>query len=201
MPSSTKESPVSVEEYLQLERTALDKSEYFRGEIYAMPYNGACHSLVSANVIGELGTQIKGRSGRVYSSDLRIEVPATGLCTYCDVMVICGPVTLSPHADDMVTNPAVIVEVFSESTEAYDRGNKFANYRALGSLREYVLVSQNEPLVDVFFRLPDGKWQITFARGMDASVPVQSMGIILLLAEIYRGVEFPEQPPLKTLAS
>ncbi len=188
---------ITVDDYLLLERAAEDKSEYYAGEIFAMAGASPPHCLIVANVIRELGNALKGHRCAPYGSNLRIEIPATGLYTYPDASVVCGPPELSPKGNDMVTNPTLLVEVLSESTEAYDRGGKFAHYRTLPSLREYVLVSQNEALVEVFFRRDDGIWQLAPVSGLDASVDMQSLGITLRLAEVYERVDFPETPPLK----
>ena len=188
---------VTVDEYLVLERAALDKSEYFDGEIFAMARATAAHSLISANVICELRNRLRGNGCLPYDSNLRIEIPATGLFTYPDVSVICGPIEFSPLGNDMATNPKLLVEVLSDSTEAYDRGGKFAHYRTIPSFREYILISQTEPLVEVFFRRDDGIWELAPMKGLDATARLQSLQIELPLAEIYYEVQFPEQPPLK----
>lgn len=188
---------VTPEEYLRLEREAPYRSEYYGGEIFAMAGGSPTHSLLTMNIGGELRSRLKGNRCAPYDSNLRIFVPADGLYTYPDASVICGPLELVPGADDMITNPTLIVEVLSDSTEAYDRGKKFAHYRALPSFAEYVLVSQKEPLVEVFFRMADGTWQLTPTRGREAIVRLQSLGIELPLAEVYDRVEFPEIVPLK----
>jgi Uma2 family endonuclease len=185
------------EEYLRLEREASYKSEYHDGEIFAMAGGTAEHSAITASVIGALHGQLKGNRCAPYDSNLRIKIATADLYTYPDVSVICGPLEYVDQHRDMVTNPTLIVEVLSDSTEAYDRGKKFAHYRTLPSFAEYVLVSQKEPLVEVFFKLPDGTWQLTPARGRDAVVRLQSLGIELQLAEVFDRVEFPEKTPLK----
>ena len=187
---------VTVDEYLALERAAEYKSEYFNVEIFAMAGASLAHSTIATNVLGELRNLLRGNRCAPYDSNLRIEIPLTGLYTYPDVLVICRPVELSEKGDGMATNPTLIVEVLSDSTEAYDRGKKFAHYRTIPSFREYVLVSQKEPLVEVFFRRDDGIWQLTPVSGLDASVDLQSLGITLHLAEVFDRVEFPEKPPL-----
>ncbi len=196
-----KKPHVTVEEYLILEREAEDKSGYYNGEIFAMAGASRMHCLISSNAIRELGNRLRGKGCTPYGSDLRIEIPATGLFTYPDVSVICEPSLMSAHDAETATNPTLILEVLSDSTEAYDRGGKFANYRALTSFREYVLVSQKEPLVEVFFRHDDGTWQLTPITGLGATARLQSLNIELPLAEIYYNVQFPEPTPLKPVAS
>ena len=191
-----KKSYISVEEYFILERAALDKSEYYDGEIFAMAGGTLAHSIIASNVNGELRNLLRGNRCGQFDSNLKIEIAATGLVTYPDASVVCGPPEFSPKSDHTVTNPTLIVEVLSDSTEAYNRGKKFAHYRTIPSFREYVLVSQKEPLIEVFFRRDDGIWQLAPVSGLDASVPLQSLGLTLRLAEIYERVEFPEKPPL-----
>ena len=188
---------ITPEEYLRLEREAPYKSEYYAGEIFSMAGGSPAHSLITMRVGGELCSLLKGHRCTPYDSNLRIYFPNTGLYSYPDASVICGPLELADAHGDMVTNPTLIVEVLSDSTEAYDRGRKFAHYRTLPSFQEYVLVSQKEPLVEVFFRMADGTWQLTPARGRDGTVRLQSLGVELRLAEVYDRVEFPETVPLK----
>ena len=192
---------ISPEEYLRLERAAEYKSEYYAGEIFAMAGGKAAHSLITANVIGELRPPLKGKGCVPYDSNLRIMTPATGLYTYPDVSVICGPLEFAPDTDDTIVNPTLLVEVLSDSTEGYDRGKKFEHYRSIPSFQEYVLISQAAPSGEVFSKQPDGNWMLTHVKGLEAKARLQSLGIELSLAEIYYEVQFPEQPPLKTLAS
>lgn len=188
---------ITPEEYLRLEREAPYKSEYFAGEIFAMAGGSRAHSVINMSLGRELGNVLKGHRCAPYDGNLRIFFPSTGLYSYPDVSVICGPLELADAEGDNVTNPTLIVEVLSDSTEAYDRGRKFAHYRTLPSFAEYVLVSQKEPLIEVFFRMADGTWQLTPARGLEAVVRLQSLGVELRLAEVYDRVEFPEIMPLK----
>lgn len=190
MAVTQKKRHTTPEEYLRLEREASFKSEYYDGEIFAMAGGTAEHSAIVMNVGGELRSLLKGNRCAPCDSNLRIKVATADLYTYPDVSVICGPLEYADPHRDTVTNPTLIVEVLSDSTEAYDRGKKFAHYRTLPSLAEYVLVSQKEPLVEVLFKLPDGTWQLTPARGRDAVVRLQSLGVDLRLAEVFDRVEF-----------
>ena len=188
---------ISPEEYLRIERAAEYKSEYLDGEMFAMAGGSSTHSLIALNAGAELRHLLKGNRCAPYESNLRIFFPSTGLYSYPDASVICGPLAFVDDHNDMITNPTLVVEVLSDSTEAHDRGRKFAHYRTLPSFAEYVLVSQKEPLVEVFFRQGDGTWQLTPVRGCEAVVRLQSLGIELRLAEVYDRVEFPEIVPLK----
>ncbi len=191
---------ITPEEYLRIERAAEFKSEYFAGEMFAMAGGSPGHSQLKTNVTTALNNQLKGRSCTVYDSDLRVLVSKTGLFVYPDATVVCGP--LETFDGDTATNPTLVVEVLSDSTEAYDRGTKFEHYRTIPSLREVVLVSQDHPIVERFTRGADGVWGLTDARGLEATIELPSIGVSLPLAEIYDKVEFPEfSPKLRRLQS
>ena len=134
------------QEYLARERRATEKSEYYRGEIFAMAGASFEHSLIKDNLARESGNQLKDKPCRVITSDLRIKVNATGLYTYPDAVIVCDEPKFEDAQVDTLLNPRVIVEVLSDSTEKYDRGGKFAHYRQIPSLQEYVLVAQDRAL-------------------------------------------------------
>jgi Uma2 family endonuclease len=151
------------------------------------------HSLIISNVNGELRSLLKGKPCRVYESNLRVRIPRTTLYTYPDASVICGERQFDPldARRETVTNPTLIVEVLSPSTEGWDRGGKFQNYRQIDSLREYVLVSSDKPLVETYLRQQEGAWVLNAFAGTDARVRLVSLGVELDLAEVYSGVQFP----------
>jgi Uma2 family endonuclease len=144
-------------EYLAFERASEEKHEYVDGEIFAMAGGTHEHSLIGQNVAGELRSALLERPCRVHGSDLKLKT-AAGKYHYADAFVICGPPVFEDETRDVVQNPKVIVEVLSDSTERYDRGDKFASYRTIGTLVDYVLVSQTAVLVEHFHRLADGTW-------------------------------------------
>lgn len=182
----------TVADYLKYENTATNKHEYRDGEIVAMAGNSYNHSLIAINFAGELHAQLKGKPCRVLDSNLRIGIPGTPLYTYPDLSVICGPAQMDPKdpAGQTATNPRVLVEILSPSTEAYDRGEKFTRYRTLESLEEYVLISQQTPRIEVFHRQPDATWIFTSTSGLEARVRLASVQAEVALAEVYAGVEF-----------
>jgi Uma2 family endonuclease len=137
-------------EFLEFERQADVKHEFFEGEVFAMAGGTPAHSLIATNLAGELRSKLKGKPCRPYNSGLRLKIEATGLLTYPDVSVICDPLRFAPGTNDTVINPVALFEVLSDSTEAYDRGNKFLSYQRVPSLREYVLLSQQEARVELF---------------------------------------------------
>ena len=181
------------QEYLAIERAAAFKSEFYDGQMYAMTTGPARHSLLATNIAAEFSNRLRGKKCVPYNGDLRIQVSATGLFTYPDLSVICGTLQFA-DADDTVTNPSVLVEVLSPSTEAYDRGQKFLQYRHIPSLREYLLVSQHEPLLELFVRQDNSLWSLREAAGLDARLEIPSLEITVSLAEIYANVTFPPQP-------
>jgi Uma2 family endonuclease len=177
------------EEYLTIERAATFKSEFYRGEMFAMSGGTPKHSRINTNVIGELNTRLKGRPCVPYESNLRIKC-ATGLYTYPDASVVCGELEFDDQRKDTVLNPTLIVEVLSKSTEAYDRGKKFDHYRTIPSLREYLLVSQGEPTIQRFLRNDDGSWTLTAVTGLEQSLMLRSIDVELPLSEVFDRVDF-----------
>jgi Uma2 family endonuclease len=180
------------QEYYALEREAAYKSDYYDGEIFAMAGGTIAHSLICSNLVREVGNRLKGGPCAAYESNLRLKVQATGLRCYPDVGVYCGAMERDPDdpKSETVINPTVLIEVLSESTEAYDRGFKADNYRRIESLKAYVLVSQEDPHVEVYERQAEGTWLLREARGLDARVSIPSIDVALPLADIYDRVEF-----------
>jgi Uma2 family endonuclease len=177
------------EEYLALERQAQCKSEYDAGDILAMAGASRWHNLIVANVVGELRAQLKGHPCATYPSHMRVKVSATGLYTYPDVTVVCGEARFEDNQQDTLLNPTLIVEVLSESTEAYDRGGKFAHYRKLPSLMEYVLIAQTKPHIEHYVRQPDNRWLLSEADSLSDTLHLPSIDCRLALAEVYDKVD------------
>ena len=171
-------------EYLAAEAVSEVRHEYLNGDVWAMAGGTPEHSALAAAMIRELGASLRGKPGRTFTSDLRVRILETGLSTYPDVSVVCGQLETSLDDKDAITNPIVPVEVLSEATEAYDRGAKWAHYRRVPSLREYVLVSQVEPLVEVYRRAESGRWELLEARSGEA-IELASLGVHLDVAAIY----------------
>lgn len=171
------------EEYLALEATAELKHEWLDGVVYAMSGGTPSHARIAFNFGRALGNAMAGMPCAGFTADLRIRVRETGLATYPDISVVCGGMETDPKDKNAATNPTLLVEVLSETTEAYDRGEKFAHYRRIPSLREYVLVGQTEPRVEVFRRNPDDTWTLhEFTGGL---VRLQSIDVAVPLADIY----------------
>ena len=186
---------ITVAEYETRELDADTKSEYYRGEMFAMAGGSPEHSLVATNFTREARNQLKGKPCVPYNSDLRVKVEATVLYTYPDATIVCGPPQMDTAVKGTVLNPSVIVEVLSESTESYDRGKKSSHYRRIESLRELILISPSEPLVEMFTRRDDGNWSFIEYRSITDTLVIDSVGVSIPLSEIYRNIAFPTAAP------
>jgi Uma2 family endonuclease len=176
---------LSPSDYLAFERAAEIRHELVNGQIYAMSGASRPHNLITTNLTGELRAMLKGRPCEVYSSDMRVKVDETGLYTYPDVVVACGEPHFEDEVLDTLTNPVLVVEVLSPSSEGYDRGAKFEHYRRLPSLAGYLLVAQTKPHVELFRRLPEGGWRLSEASGLEATIELPDLAVTLALAEVY----------------
>ena len=181
-------SGITPEQYLEQERKAEFKSEYVNGRIYAMSGVSKEHSIIAANVVSELHTRFKGRPYIVHGSDMRVQVEDTGKYAYPDVTAVCGPSRFADTHFDTLLNPTVIVEVLSPSTEAYDRGAKFAHYRRIPEMREYVLISQGRPIVEKY-ALQGEHWVLTEYANLEDVLALDSANCHIPLREIYDKVE------------
>jgi Uma2 family endonuclease len=190
------------EEYLELELKADYRSQYVGGEIFAMAGAQPWHIEVMGNLAGLLYNQFRGRPCRAYFAEMRVRVKAGDLWTYPDVAAVCGEAkfetTANPHS---LLNPQVIFEVLSPSTEAFDRGDKFARYRQLESLSDYVLVSSERMRVEHYVRQDDGSWKFKEYHRPEERLPLAGVACELPLAEIYERVSFPEPGFLKQESS
>ena len=182
------------EQYLEIERKAEFKSEYYQGEMFAKSGARLPHIDIVANAMRELGNQLRGRPCRPLSNDMRVRVTPAGLYTYPDIVVVCGKPEFPDAESDTLLNPTVIIEVLSDSTEAYDRGTKFRLYRCLESLAEYLLISSLDVSAELFTRQLDGCWLLTAKTSLEDSIDLKSVDCRLLLADLYEKVEF-AQPP------
>jgi Uma2 family endonuclease len=181
----------SPEEYLDQERQAQHRSEYYSGEIFAMAGASQRHNLIASNMVRELSTQFRGRPCQTYASDMRVKVSVTGLYTYPDVVAVCGDIQFEDEDRDTLLNPVIVVEVLSKSTEAYDRGEKFAHYRRLESVTDYLLVSQDKVRVEHYTRQTDGQWLLAEISDLAGLVTLPAIECELRMADIYEKVEFP----------
>ena len=182
---------ISEEEYLELEEESLEKHEYFDGEIFAMAGGTAEHNVLGANVIVSLGSQLRGKPCRVATSDQRVKVSAEGLYTYPDAVVYCPPFQFDSIKKTTLLNPVVIIEVLSASTADYDKGKKFDSYKKIESLRDYVLISQDEMRVEHFHRNERDEWIHDAQSTASSAITLASIDCVLPLADVYDGIEVP----------
>ena len=187
MPSLAAETFFTPEEYLTSERKATVKSEYLSGQIIAMSGVSLAHTRIIADIVTELNIQLRGRDCEVISNDMRVKTGVKGAYFYPDVVVFCGDPEFEDNVFDTLLNPTVVVEVLSPSTEVFDRGEKFAQYQELVSLREYILVSQDRIRVEKY-RLMKMQWVATEFRRYEDVLPLVSIGCELPLRDIYRRV-------------
>lgn len=180
-------APLSAQEYLEFERSSEQKHEYADGEIFAMSGGTLEHSLTATNIGGELRNALGDRPCRVLNSDMRIRIPERGRYVYPDSAVFCGRPEFEDAARDTLLNPILVVEVLSDSSEAYDRGDKFAQYRTLPSMKEYVLASQKEARIEVFTRQADEGWVLR-VYGAGETAKLASLGCELAVDRAYLGV-------------
>ena len=202
--STAQKRRLTAAEYLAIESTAEIRHEFLDGEMFAMSGGSLWHNLIKDNFCHALRNRLAGNACRVVTSDQRLKVDATGLYTYPDVLVFCGPPVMEDGVHHTLTNAILVAEVLSDSTEKYDRGIKAGHYRRLDSLQEYLLVAQDRFSVEVFARQGDRSgaaggdaWLLSAATEREAEVRLASLGITVPLAEIYAGVEFPPEPPLR----
>jgi len=180
-------------EYLALEEKADYRSEYRQGEIVAMAGASVNHNRITINVSTALTNAFAEKSCEAFSSDLRVWVERRNLFTYPDVMAVCGDLTFYDDRTDTITNPQVIIEVLSESTAAYDRGEKFQAYWTLDSLAEYVLIDQYRVRVEYFRRISEKEWRLIVLTKTDDVLTLESVGVDLALDQIYRNVVWEEK--------
>jgi len=183
---------ISPEEYLAKERVADYKSEYYKGEIFAFAGASREHNTIVINLIIKLAPRLRKNNCEIYSNDMRVNVNATGLYTYPDVVVVCGSPQFEDDEYDTLLNPTVLIEVLSPSTEDYDRGAKFEHYRTIGSLSDYILVAQHKIHVERYVRQSDRSWLFSEFKSAKDKFQIQSIGCELSVAEIYEKVEFEE---------
>jgi Uma2 family endonuclease len=178
----------TAEEYLAQDRANDYKSEFVAGEIYAMAGASPRHVLIATNTTVELSNRLKNTPCQVYSADLRVQAVRDHAYHYPDVVVVCGKPEYRDEKRDTITNPVIIVEVLSPTTRNYDRGDKFASYRRLASLQEYILIDPDTVHVEHFVR-KEGSWEFTETEDSQDNLLLPSFGIAIPLADIYAKVE------------
>jgi Uma2 family endonuclease len=178
---------ISVQDYLEQERSSEVRREYEKGEVREMPGGTKEHSGIGRNILAHLYFQLGETSCEVYNSDLRVLTSKAGLYTYPDVSVVCGEAQFEDGQQDSLLNPTILFEVLSKSTESYDRGKKFEHYQMISSLKDYVLVAQDAYRVEHFMRQEEG-WFLRIYKGLEATLPLPSIGCTLAFSDIYKKV-------------
>jgi Uma2 family endonuclease len=191
---------ITEEAYLAEERRSSVKHEYYNGSVYAMAGASERHNLIAINIAASLHGQLRGKGCRVYPSDMRLKIVKTALNTYPDFAIVCGQSEFTdPVKRDTLLNPIIIIEILSPSTERYDRGMKFQHYRTIPSLKEYILVSQNDHVIEKFTRQATKEWVLTEAIGSEAEMALFSVQGSLVLKDVYDQVpSIPEILPVIT---
>lgn len=178
----------TVAEYLALEEAAEYRSEYVDGEIFAMAGGSPNHDMICSECARVIGNAILGSGCETHTSNMKVRNETSSVFYYPDLSIACGKAEFD--SDGILTNPVILFEVLSPSTEAYDRGEKFQRYKQISSLREYVMIAHKKPQIDVFFKTDAGFWRIDSYAGLDDVMELRSLGIQIKLADIYRRIEF-----------
>lgn len=179
---------LSAEDYLAFERKSEFRHEYYRGEIFQMSGASREHNVIVFNLVNQIGSQLRGKNCEGYANDMRVFMPVTGLYTYPDVAVVCGDPQFLDSEFDTLLNPVVVVEVLSPSTANYDRGKKFWHYQSIESLREYLLIAQDEIKIEHLVKQPDGRWAIFEYNSPESEIELPSVEIVSQASEIYEKV-------------
>lgn len=180
---------ITQEEYLEWERDALQKHEYYRGEVFAMAGAGARHNKIYANLFGELAIRLKGKTCQPYGSDLRIHIPENTLFTYPDISIICRDIVEEETNDDYTIEPTVIIEILSPSTKSYDRGEKFRLYRDIPSLKAYILIDSESIAIEAFRINAAGHWELEEYKSLNKMLPIPIVDLTIPLHDIYEGTK------------
>ncbi|MDR3713028.1 MAG: Uma2 family endonuclease [Puia sp.] len=179
---------LTIREYLEWERDATVKHEYYRGEVFAMAGGKLAHNIIATNLLGFLGHRLKGKSCRPFNSDQRIHIPGNTLFTYPDISIICGKIFTLDNDEWNILNPSVLIEVLSPSTKNYDRGEKFRLYRDIDTLKEYIMVDSESCSIETFSLNAGGRWELSETRGLRGVLTIAAIGETISLTDIYEGV-------------
>jgi Uma2 family endonuclease len=181
---------ITIKEYLETERAAVTKHEYYRGETFAMSGARRNHNEIQSNMIGEVRNHLKDKGCRVYGSDFRVHIPSNTLFTYPDVVIVCGEPQMLDDDFDTLLNPTVLIEILSPSTQSYDRGDKFNLYRSIASLQHYILIASESVGIEQYSRQKNGQWLLQETISIESALEIQTIEVSIPLSEIYAGVDF-----------
>ncbi|SLM31969.1 conserved hypothetical protein [Desulfamplus magnetovallimortis] len=183
---------ITPEEYLSLERDSEIKNEYFAGEMYAMAGASRSHNKISTNIVRVLGNQLIEKPCSIFSSEMKVKIEAIKKYTYPDIVVVCGNEEYDDENNDILLNPVVIIEILSDSTEAYDRGDKFSHYQFIDSFAEYILISQYFQKIEKFIRKKDNTWIYSKYEKTEDTITIHSINCQLSLSDVYKDVNLSE---------
>jgi Uma2 family endonuclease len=187
--AATQPKPCTAEDYLAAEVQSDIRNEYRNGEIIPMTGGTPAHNQLSSALNALLWFALRGKPYNVFVTDQRLWIPDRNIYTYPDVMVTPRPAELMPNRKDTVMNPILLVEVLSASTESYDRGEKFAAYRTIPTVQEYVLIAQDQPLVEQYVKQSESEWLFAETRGLEQGVTLRSVEVEIALADLYEAIE------------
>ena len=183
----------TLDDYIELEKTSGDKFEYYDGNVWSMSGASLEHDQIQGNAYFNLRSNLQGRNCRIFLSDMRVKVPAYPPYRYPDLSALCGTTEIEKFKGlDVLTNPQFIVEILSDSTEAFDRGDKFTYYKSIASFSEYLLVAQHRPHVTQYVRQADNSWSYREVNALDDQIHIASLDCELILSELYRDMVFPD---------
>lgn len=183
---------ISIAEYIAISQEQNQKYEYHDGNIFAMAGGSINHGVIGSNLLDEIGSRLKSKKSNCFplNSDVRLHIKTRNKILYPDVMVVCGEIERSETEKESIINPTVIIEVLSDTTEGYDRGDKYYFYQQISSLKEYILVAQDKKQVDVFRRGNENMWRFTRYEAVDQTLKIESIDVAIPFELIYRNVEF-----------
>ena len=181
---------ISIEAYLEMENAAIEKHEYYKGEVFAMSGAKMPHNNISSNLLIALGIKLKGKKCKPYGSDMRTHIPSNTLFTYPDISIVCGEAETLNDDEYNVLNPTVIIEVLSKSTKNYDRGEKFKLYRDIETLKEYVLIDSESLHIEIFRLNDKNHWELEEYNDANNELKIKAIDETVLIADIYEGVNF-----------
>ena len=185
----------TLEEYFELERKSEERFEFWDGEVFCMSGVSREHDQIESNLNFYLRAKLAGRKCRAFLANMRLKVPSAPPYRYADLSALCGEAEFEQIGGvDALINPALIVEVLSPSTEAYDRGDKFTRYKSIPGFNEYLLVAQHRPHITHFAKQPDGSWTYNEYNDLEATLRLSSLGCELGMSEVYQNVSF-DTPP------
>jgi Uma2 family endonuclease len=193
--SAALKTKLTPQEYLARERAASFRSEFYRGEMFAMAGARLPHNRIVANLLRLIGNQLAGGRCFVLANDMRVKCPSFPSYFYPDVTIVCGKAELEDDTFDTLTNPQVIMEIQSETTSSFDEDDKFDEYRSIASLQEYVIISQKKMQLLRYVRQEEDHWDLRIFKDQAGTFRLESVKVAIPLKEIYEGVEFPVDKP------